>query len=148
MQGMMKNIPGPRAPPVTNRPSLNITARSYSWTTWCREEKKERKTNALYRENTSMLKQDKWNQVKVSSIYACHSRVNDHFNIASRASALNCFNCVQYASNRTSDQSNCKQLNVKVFYPSCALPFFHWLSEETTFFFLSSSLSLSFPFSV
>lgn len=34
MQGMMKKIPGPRAPPVTRRPSLKMTALSYSWTTW------------------------------------------------------------------------------------------------------------------
>ena len=33
IQGMMKKIPGPLAPPVTKRPSLKITARSYSWTT-------------------------------------------------------------------------------------------------------------------
>ena len=31
---MMKNTPGPLAPPVRRRPSLKITARSYSWTTW------------------------------------------------------------------------------------------------------------------
>ena len=31
---MMKNTPGPRAPPVTNLPSLKMTALSYSWTTF------------------------------------------------------------------------------------------------------------------
>ena len=30
---MMKNTPGPRAPPVRRRPSLKMTALSYSWTT-------------------------------------------------------------------------------------------------------------------
>ena len=30
-QGMMKKTPGPRAPPDSNRPSLKITALSYSW---------------------------------------------------------------------------------------------------------------------
>lgn len=30
---MMKNIPGPRAPPFNRRPNLNITTRSYSCTT-------------------------------------------------------------------------------------------------------------------
>ena len=32
--GRMKNTPGPLAPPVRRRPSLKMTARSYSWTTW------------------------------------------------------------------------------------------------------------------
>ena len=34
MQGMMKNTPGPEAPPDSSRPSLKMTARSYSWTTF------------------------------------------------------------------------------------------------------------------
>ena len=33
MQGMTKKTPGPRAPPATRRPSLKMTARSYSCTT-------------------------------------------------------------------------------------------------------------------
>lgn len=33
MQGKMKKIPGPLAPPFWRRPSLNVTALSYSWTT-------------------------------------------------------------------------------------------------------------------
>lgn len=36
---MMKNIPGPLAPPVTKRPSLKITARSYSCTTLIQKNK-------------------------------------------------------------------------------------------------------------
>ena len=32
MHGKMKKRPGPEAPPCLRRPSLNITARSYSWT--------------------------------------------------------------------------------------------------------------------
>lgn len=33
MQGMMKNIPGPRAPPLSSRPKRKMTTRSYSCTT-------------------------------------------------------------------------------------------------------------------
>lgn len=33
MQGMMKKIPGPLAPPLSKRPSLKMTTRSYSCTT-------------------------------------------------------------------------------------------------------------------
>ena len=33
MQGMTKKTPGPEAPPVSSRPSLKMTALSYSWTT-------------------------------------------------------------------------------------------------------------------
>lgn len=33
MQGMMKKIPGPLAPPFSRRPRRNITTLSYSWTT-------------------------------------------------------------------------------------------------------------------
>lgn len=33
MQGIIKNIPGPRAPPLSSLPSLNITTLSYSCTT-------------------------------------------------------------------------------------------------------------------
>ena len=31
---MTKKTPGPRAPPVSSRPSLKMTALSYSWTTF------------------------------------------------------------------------------------------------------------------
>ena len=34
MQGMTKKTPGPLALPVSILPSLNTTARSYSWTTF------------------------------------------------------------------------------------------------------------------
>jgi len=33
MHGIMKNIPGPLAPPFNRRPNRNMTTRSYSWTT-------------------------------------------------------------------------------------------------------------------
>ncbi len=34
IQGTMKKIPGPLAPPFLRRPSRKITALSYSFTTW------------------------------------------------------------------------------------------------------------------
>ena len=34
IQGTMKKIPGPLAPPFLKRPSRKITALSYSFTTW------------------------------------------------------------------------------------------------------------------
>ena len=36
IQGTMKNMPGPLAPPFLRRPSRKITALSYSFTTWSR----------------------------------------------------------------------------------------------------------------
>lgn len=60
MQGMMKNIPGPLDPPRTNRPSLKMTARSYSCTTLTQKKReKGRKTTITTTEMTVSRKEHK-----------------------------------------------------------------------------------------
>ena len=60
MQGIIKNIPGPLLPPRTNRPSLNITARSYSWTTLTQKKsEKGKKTTMTTTEMTVSRKEHK-----------------------------------------------------------------------------------------
>ena len=54
MQGRMKNIPGPLAPPALSLPSRNMTDLSYSWTTFT-EKKRDtgRVRRTSRRENTA-----------------------------------------------------------------------------------------------
>lgn len=56
----MKNIPGPLEPPRTNRPNLNITARSYSCTTLTQKKsEKGKKTTMTTTEMTVNKKEHK-----------------------------------------------------------------------------------------
>ena len=51
---MMKKTPGPLAPPVSSRPSLKMTALSYSWTTFTMKNREKGMVEMMTRTETTV----------------------------------------------------------------------------------------------
>ena len=67
MQGMTKKTPGPRAPPDRRRPSLKMTALSYSWTTFTEAAREQGRVSRISRTEKRVIKNE---QISAPSLKA------------------------------------------------------------------------------